>query len=322
MGRYPLPATPDGWYKVAFSPELAPGEVRPVRFFGRDLVLFRSEAGRARLFDAHCPHLGAHLGVGGRACGDGIRCPFHGWRFDGDGRLVEVPRLERRPPDARVRSYPTEERSGIVFAWFHERGAEPGWEVPEYRTGGSAVWTEWATNLYDVRTHVQDVAENILDLPHFWNVHDMDAPDRKKFEVRFDGPRMIVEQTLKVTAPPGAGVEVLARTVNSGPGISATVVSFGAVETLTFITHTPVEEERVELQLSFCMRRLADASAAAAVEKLNRDFINTQFRQDIPIWENKIYRERPLLTALDGPIPEYRRWYRQFYSGLAPAGEA
>jgi len=140
--------------------------------------------------------------------------------------------------------------------------------------------------------------------------------------VRFDGPRMIVEQTLKVTAPPGAGVEVLARTVNSGPGISATVVSFGAVETLTFITHTPVEEERVELQLSFCMRRLADASAAAAVEKLNRDFINTQFRQDIPIWENKIYRERPLLTALDGPIPEYRRWYRQFYSGLAPAGEA
>ena len=47
--------------------------------------------------------IGAHLGVGGRVCGDGIVCPFHGWRFDGDGSVVEVPRLDRRPPRVNAR---------------------------------------------------------------------------------------------------------------------------------------------------------------------------------------------------------------------------
>ncbi|HXK25999.1 MAG TPA: Rieske (2Fe-2S) protein, partial [Myxococcota bacterium] len=95
MSRYPFPATPDGWYGLCLASELAPGEVKPLRYFGRELVAFRGRDGPARVFDAHCPHLGAHLGVGGKVEGDGIRCPFHGWRFDGSGCLVEVPRLAR-----------------------------------------------------------------------------------------------------------------------------------------------------------------------------------------------------------------------------------
>ncbi len=79
--------------------------MRPVSYLGRDLVLFRGDDGTARVFDAHCPHLGAHLGVGGRVCGDGIACPFHGWRFDGEGQLVEVPGLDR-PPRAAARAWP------------------------------------------------------------------------------------------------------------------------------------------------------------------------------------------------------------------------
>jgi len=314
VDRYPLPDTPDGWYVVGPGEALAAGEVRPVRYFGRDLVLFRGESGEPRLFDAHCPHLGAHLGVGGRVCGDGIRCPFHGWRFDGEGRLVEVPRLDRRPPDVRARTYPAAERAGHILAFYHAREETPGWEAPLPREEG-VDWTEWTSESYEVRTHVQDVAENILDLPHFWSVHDMDAPEDKRFDVRFEGPNMIVEQTLKVTQGEGTGVEVMARTVNAGPGLSTTEVAFGGVRTLTFISHTPVEKDRLELQLHFCMKRMDDLRAAESIERLNRDFIRRQFEQDIPIWENKIYRERPPLTATDGPIPEYRRWYRQFYSG-------
>ncbi len=316
MGRYPLPAVPDGWYAVACGegvPEAA--GLRPLRCFARDLVLFRGEDGTARLFDAHCPHLGAHLGVGGRVCDDGLRCPFHGWRFDGDGRCVEVPGLDRRPPDVRVRSYPTQEQEGIVFAWFHALGAEPEWEPPALRPGGAAAWTGWTTEAYEVRTHVQDMGENILDQAHFGNVHDMERPDGGRFEVQFDGPRMIVEQSLQTKGTsPGGAVEVVARTVNSGPGLSETRVAFGPVETLTFLTHTPLDEEHVELRLHFCMRRIEDQAAMADIERMNRSFVNEQFRQDIPIWENKVYRERPPLTAVDGPIPDYRRWYRQFYS--------
>lgn len=312
--RYPLPVTPDGWYRVGASADLARGHVRPVRYFGRDLVLFRNEVGQPRLFDAFCPHLGAHLGYGGRVRGEGIQCPFHGWCFDGDGHCVAVPNLDRNPPRAGVHSYPIRERMGMMFAWFHAKGEGPNWEVADERPGGSEAWSDWTIYPHQVRTHVQDMGENIIDLPHFTNVHDMDELDDKRFGARFEGPRMIVEQTLKMSAGPSAGVEVLARTVNSGPGISVTTYGLGAIETLTLVTQTPVEEELVSLELAFCMKRLDDAALMAAVEKLNRDVVNQQFTQDIPIWEHRIYRERPMLTAVDGPVLEYRRWYKQFYS--------
>ncbi|NRA09648.1 MAG: Rieske 2Fe-2S domain-containing protein, partial [Myxococcales bacterium] len=86
--RYPFTSTPDGWYHVAASEEVEAGQVRSLRFFGRDLVLFRTESGEAIVLDAHCPHLGAHLGHGGQVVGESIRCPFHAWRFGSDGRCV------------------------------------------------------------------------------------------------------------------------------------------------------------------------------------------------------------------------------------------
>ena len=63
--RYPFSSTPDGWYAVATSAEIAPGRVRPLRYFGEDLVLYRTASGEARVTEAHCPHLGAHFGHGG-----------------------------------------------------------------------------------------------------------------------------------------------------------------------------------------------------------------------------------------------------------------
>jgi len=80
--RYPFPV-PNGWFVVAQSSDLTPGDVQPLYYFGRDLVLYRTADGEARVMDAHCMHLGAHLAVGGRVERDCIRCPFHGWKFDG-----------------------------------------------------------------------------------------------------------------------------------------------------------------------------------------------------------------------------------------------
>src|SRR5690554_7382987 len=75
--RYPFPRYPRGWFQIAYSDEVEPGSVHPIRYFGRDYVLFRTESGALSLLDAFCPHLGAHLGYGGRVEGESIRCPFH-----------------------------------------------------------------------------------------------------------------------------------------------------------------------------------------------------------------------------------------------------
>ena len=85
--RYDLPI-PFGWYAVSLSHELAVGEVKPVEYFNRELVVFRTEGGEAKVLDAYCPHLGAHLGHGGTVKGESIACPFHGWQFNGEGECT------------------------------------------------------------------------------------------------------------------------------------------------------------------------------------------------------------------------------------------
>jgi len=310
--RYPFPASPDGWFSVSAGADLTPGDVQPLTYFGQDLVLFRGEDGIARVFDAHCPHLGAHLGVGGRVCGDGIACPFHGWRFDGEGQLIEVPGLDRTPR-AAAQAWPVCERNGRIFVWHHAGGAPPNYEVISYRPN-EANWTPWRCNTYRVRVHVQDLTENIIDRSHFSAVHDMARPERDHFEVRFEGPSMIVEQSLKVTAVDVSGYEVQTTTTTCGPGIVAVEVSQDAIEMLTYITQTPIDEELTEVNLIFSMKALPDEKATESISEMNDRITNEQFTQDVPIWENKIYRERPMITRIDGPVTQYRRWFRQFYS--------
>lgn len=127
------PGTPAGsllrryWQPAALVDELA-GE-RPaiaVRLLGEDLVLYREENGDYALVGRRCPHRGADLSYG-RLEDGGIRCPFHGWLFDGKGRCLEQP---AEPADSdfhtkiRHTAYPCVEKNGIIFAWMGD-GAAP-----------------------------------------------------------------------------------------------------------------------------------------------------------------------------------------------------
>ena len=127
---------PDGWFRVAASADLPRGAVRPLRYFGRDLVAFRTVDGVARVLDAHCPHLGAHLGHGGCVEGDAIRCPFHGWLIGGDGRCLATPR-------AAIRSWPVREVNGLVMVYHGALGEMPAWEMPEMPELATGEWTRW-----------------------------------------------------------------------------------------------------------------------------------------------------------------------------------
>ena len=71
----PLPI-PNGWFAVAWSRELVAGEATRIRYFDHEMVLFRTRSGAAKVLDAYCAHLGAHLGEGGRVMGESIR--FYG----------------------------------------------------------------------------------------------------------------------------------------------------------------------------------------------------------------------------------------------------
>jgi nitrite reductase/ring-hydroxylating ferredoxin subunit len=115
------------WQPAALVEELeGPRPARPVRLLGEDLVIFRDGNGRYGLVERHCPHRGADLAFG-RVEAEGLRCAFHGWLFDVEGRCLETP---AEPEDSRMctrirqRAYPVVARNGILFAYLGE-GAPP-----------------------------------------------------------------------------------------------------------------------------------------------------------------------------------------------------
>lgn len=136
------------------SDRIRRGEVRRLRRFGEELVVFRGEDGTLAVTDAHCPHLGADLG-GGTVVGDTLRCPFHGFRFDASGRCVHVPTCERIPKKLQLRAWPVREARGAVFLWWSPTNARPSGDVPRIDEAEDDAWlrptfvtTEVTTDAY------------------------------------------------------------------------------------------------------------------------------------------------------------------------------
>src|SRR5216683_6361659 len=117
-----------GWYQLGWSREVELCEVQPLRYFDDDLVMYREEGGALRLMDAYCAHYGAHLGYGGVVESSGIRCPFHAWLWDKDGRNVEVPYGEGRCSKRTLKVWAVREQAGLIFVWYSSDGAAPEWD--------------------------------------------------------------------------------------------------------------------------------------------------------------------------------------------------
>ncbi len=107
------------WQPVGLTAD-ATATPRKVRVLGEDLILFRDGQGRAGLVHPRCCHRGASLYYG-RAENDGIRCCYHGWLFDVEGRCLDMPMEPDNGAKVRTRIrqpwYPVEERYGLIFAY-------------------------------------------------------------------------------------------------------------------------------------------------------------------------------------------------------------
>jgi phenylpropionate dioxygenase-like ring-hydroxylating dioxygenase large terminal subunit len=183
---FPYDGFPTGWYQVAWSAELTVGSVLPLRYFATDLVAYRTENGRAVVFDAYCPHLGAHLGFGGRVCGEDLVCPFHGWQWSPEGRNVDIPYSARPNRGQRLRVWDVREANGLVLVWFDGLGRGPIWEPPSVTEYGSPDRYDPypdCTKLWNARRlKPQVIAENSVDPAHQKYIHGAaDVPDIVEF---------------------------------------------------------------------------------------------------------------------------------------------
>jgi phenylpropionate dioxygenase-like ring-hydroxylating dioxygenase large terminal subunit len=311
MKRIPLPPFPNGWFKVCFTDELGPGAVVPIHEFGQDLVVFRGEDGRARVLDAYCAHLGAHLGHGGKVKGNGIVCPFHAWRYDGDsGRCSEIPYAKKIPAKAEVRAWPAMERNGYVAVWHHVEGKPPEFDIPVVPEVSDADYYFYKRRRWQIDTHLQEVYENAVDVKHFNHVHGMDV---LKVNWIPDGPHVTLELDIKrdATVQTDEAAQTSFRSFMWGPGLSLTRVS-GKMQGVSVQTLTPVDDEKVEICHSYYARRSIPLSQAELEGFF--DFYASDWELDFNLWNHKVFRPRPLLAEGDGDIGRYRRWYKQFYS--------
>ena len=258
--RFPFPI-PAGWFFVSYSDELAPGEVKTLHYFGQDLVLYREQSGSTRLVDAYCPHLGAHLGYGGTVEGDRLRCPFHGWQFDGMGRCAKVPYTERVPSTAKLEAWPVVERNGFILTWHHPTGDPPFFQIPELDHFQNPEWTPYDRYEWEIASCCQEIFENSADGAHFRFVHGTKTVPATEYELR--GCRMLTRSRMKMPTPRGPIDGGIDGDVY-GPGYG--VFRFtGIIETLLINLITPIDDEHVEFRYAISVHSAGEESNARGV---------------------------------------------------------
>lgn len=320
--RSSLPPFPDGWYFVARSDELRRGRVVTRRLAAQDVVLFRTQSGAAHALPPHCPHLGAHLGHGGRVEGEALRCPMHGFCFDGAGSCVKSGYGRRPPKAARLRPLSLVERHGGVFVWHSESASAPGWELPRLEGDG---FSALRTREMRFRSHPQETTENSVDLGHLSVLHRFDNVQATA-PLHVEGPYLAASYSFDWSV--GVPIRVHYTAHVHGLGYSFVDVHLHQLDIHLhqFVLPTPVDEGVLSLTLGVRMRLPGHAKIPARLRngiplRVARDLAATlvmlryarEVTSDIAVWNHKRYLDQPALAEGDGPIGKYRRWARQFY---------
>jgi len=176
------------WHPVAFTSDLADKPIG-TDLLGEPLVVWRGPGGLRAMSDL-CVHRGTALSLGW-VSGDELVCPYHGWRYAGDGRCVAIPQLEdpaRVPPKARVPAFRAKERYGLIWVALDE----PRWPLPEVPELENGSWATVQAGPYRLRCDAARQVENFTDFGHFPWVHpgllgDPERPVVPRHDVRTDG---------------------------------------------------------------------------------------------------------------------------------------
>lgn len=157
------------WYAGAWSDEIAPGAMLARQILGEELVLYRGASGVVSTLTDRCPHRLLPLSCG-TVRGDHIECGYHGLTFNGTGACIRIPGQDRIPPKARVRSYPTAERHGVIWVWTGDSARANPADIFNVRHSESARWARGQThNIF--ATHYLNVTDNLVDPAHTSFVH-------------------------------------------------------------------------------------------------------------------------------------------------------
>jgi 3-ketosteroid 9alpha-monooxygenase subunit A len=315
-----------GWHCLGLADTFRESGPHAIEAFGTKLVVFADSAGALHVLDAYCRHMGGDL-TRGTVKGDEIACPFHDWRWGGDGRCARIPYARRVPPAARTRSWLTLEQNRQLFVWHDPQGNQPPDDVviPRIEGAFSAEWTDWTWDSILVQdANCREVVDNVVDMAHFFYIH---FAFPTYFKNVLEGH--VATQYLRTRSRPdieagsnyASGTETTLRSEASyfGPSYMINHLSHDyhgmTMDSVLINCHYPVTPTSFLLQWGAIVRRppgISEAHAGKVAAKF-ADFVGLGFQQDVEIWTHKSRVDNPLLCAEDGPVYQLRRWYEQFY---------
>jgi nitrite reductase/ring-hydroxylating ferredoxin subunit len=320
--RFPFPGLPSGWYVVAVSDEVKRGQIVSRHYFNTDIIIYRTQDGVVRIADAFCPHMGAHLGRMGTIDGNTLRCGFHGFQYDGEGRCVATSYEGPPPARAKLRFWEAREQNGLILTWYGAAGESYDWEVPVLDDTG---WNKIRWHRFDIPTHPQETTENSVDFGHFTQVHGfVEGSITRAIEI--DGPLLTTayraHRPLPMPAIPLWKLPVDYAVTVWGLGYSQVDVRIDPLwfDIRVWVLPTPRDDEHIDLIIGASTKKgLGPISAYA--RRIAHKIVCKEVGEDLDIWTYKKYIEQPPLAKGDGPIAVYRRYVKQFYAPIAGAND-
>jgi len=318
-----------GWHCLGVAKGYLDGQPHAIEAFGTKLVVFADSRGDLKVLDAYCRHMGGDL-TQGAIKGDEVACPFHDWRWGGDGRCKSVPYAKRTPKLARTRTWLTEVRNSLLFVWHDAEGnlPTPELQIPEIPEAASDEWTDWRWNTELIQgSNCREIIDNIVDMAHFFYIH-FGFPTY--FKNVFEGH--IASQYLRTVGRPDidlggssyTGEQVLDSEASYfGPSFMINWLhnNYGGyqVESILINCHYPVSPNSFVLQWGVIVQKPKGMNEEMT-DKLSKAFtagVSKGFLQDVEIWRHKTRIDNPLLVEEDGAVYQLRRWYDQFYVDAA-----
>jgi 3-ketosteroid 9alpha-monooxygenase subunit A len=318
-----------GWHCLGMAAGFRDGAPHAIRAFGGKLAVFADSAGELHVLDAYCRHLGGDLSQG-TVKGDAVACPFHDWRWNGQGQCVEIPYAKRVPPRARTRAWTTLERNGQLLVWHDPEGNPPipEQDIPQIPGYGGPEWGDWVWEAIPIDgSNCREIIDNIVDMAHFYYIH---YAFPAYFKNVFEGH--IATQYLTSRGRPDlakgsgyAGSEsvLVSQASYYGPSYMINYLTSDyrgiPVEAALINCHYPVDANSFVLQYGVMVKK-APGIPGELAQKVASKFsalFKIGFLQDVEIWKNKTPIENPLLCDGDGPVYQLRRWYSQFYVDAA-----
>lgn len=332
---YQIPMYSIGWFVIGESKEVGPGQLVSRKFSGKDIVIFRTESGELSVVDAYCPHMGAHFAHGGCVEGELLKCPFHGFKFNTGGTCLETGYGTKPSPRARLHAWPSFEKAGLIFCFYHPEKKEPHYGINDIDTTG---WTRFRVQTWELESNPVEITENSVDIGHFVHIHGFKDPHSRS-ELKLDGPFLYAEYGFyredfmkrldKIT------INIEIHQQGLGFALVEAHTSEYDIRTRHLVMPVALADGKVNLRIASSVKRVENPGKIHPVLKLfpkgplTELIARTTFKEyckevyaDFKIWKNKIYVHPPALAKGDGPIVQYRQWAAQFDPALAATASA